>query len=144
MREHWTALVFAGINALSSGCAGGMASDTAPGAGGTFVASSNPQAQESFEKGKALLKARQYDEAQPAFARCLELDPNAAECHLAMGSTLARTRKPQEGAEHYREFLRLAPDHPRAKEVKQLLKEYDEARAKQPAPSAPPASSSSP
>jgi ABC transport system ATP-binding/permease protein len=88
-------------------------------------------AQKHFEDGKLLLKKRQYKEAQVFFSKCLELDKSNAECHLALGSTYARLREPEKGAQHYREFLRLAPTHERAEEVRKLLQDYEDQRIKQ-------------
>lgn len=89
------------------------------------------EAQKNFEDGKLLLKKRQYKEAQVFFSKCLEMDKNNAECHLALGSTYARLREPEKGAQHYREFLRLAPTHDRAEEVRKLLQDYEDQRTKQ-------------
>jgi Tfp pilus assembly protein PilF len=86
------------------------------------------EAQRLFEDGKQLLKKRQYKEAQVFFSKCLDLDRNNAECHLALGSTYARLREPEKGAQHYREFLRLAPTHERAPEVQKLLTDYEDQR----------------
>ena len=84
------------------------------------------EAQRLFDDGKLLLKKRQYKEAQVFFSRCLDLDRGNAECHLALGSTYARLRDSEKGAQHYREFLRLAPTHDRAPEVQKLLQEYED------------------
>jgi len=89
------------------------------------------EAEKLFEEGKALLKRRQYQDAQGFFAKCLELDRRNAECHLALGSTYARLRTPEKGAQHYREFLRLAPTHDRAPEVSRLLQEYEDQKTRQ-------------
>jgi pSer/pThr/pTyr-binding forkhead associated (FHA) protein len=89
------------------------------------------EAQKDFDDGKLLLKKKQYKEAQVFFSKCLELDKNNAECHLALGSTYARLREPEKGAQHYREFLRLAPTHERAEEVRKLLQDYEDQRTKQ-------------
>ncbi|HEY8209753.1 MAG TPA: FHA domain-containing protein, partial [Myxococcaceae bacterium] len=89
------------------------------------------EALKDLEEGKLLLKKKQYKEAQTFFTRCLELDRNSAECHLALGSTYARLRDPEKGAQHYREFLRLAPDHERSPEVRRLLQDYEDQRPKQ-------------
>ena len=89
------------------------------------------EARKLFEEGKQLLKVRQYQAAQGAFLRCLEVDQGNGECHLALGSTYARLRQPEKGAQHYREFLRLAPDHDRAPEVTRLLQEYEAQKTRQ-------------
>jgi len=88
------------------------------------------EAQKNYEDGRLLLKKRQYKEAQVFFSKCLELNPKDAECHLALGSTYARLRDPEKGAQHYREFLRLAPTHGQAEEVRRLLQDYEDQRNK--------------
>ena len=81
-----------------------------------------------FEEGKLLLGKRQYQDALPFFLKCVELDKNNAECHLALGAVYARLRQPEKGADQYREFLRLAPGHERAEEIRKLLEDFDAAR----------------
>ena len=102
---------------------------TAKDAGDTGALSGDPD--QLLEQGKELLRKRQFKEAQAPFAECLRLDPDNAECHLAIGSTYARLRDPEKGIQHYREFLRLAPGHPQYAVVEKLLKDYEEQRAKQ-------------
>ncbi|HEY8212344.1 MAG TPA: tetratricopeptide repeat protein [Myxococcaceae bacterium] len=97
-----------------------------------------PNAHAVMQAGKDSFKARKYEEAKASFTKCLELDPNMAECHLALGSLLARERRPEDALVHYREFLRLEPNHERAKEVRILLKDYEDS-LKSPAAGAQPA-----
>jgi len=82
------------------------------------------RAQELFERGRALLKAGDFREAQARFSECLRADAAFADCHLGLGSAYARLLEPEEGAEHYREYLRLQPNSARAGEVRQLLDSY--------------------
>jgi pSer/pThr/pTyr-binding forkhead associated (FHA) protein len=103
-----------------------------PGASRASIeAQKTEEAQKLFDDGKLLLKKRQYKEAQVFFSKCLEVDRGNAECHLALGSTYARLRDSEKGAQHYREFLRLAPTHDRAPEVQKLLQEYEDQKTKQ-------------
>ncbi|HEY8209222.1 MAG TPA: hypothetical protein VIG99_17150, partial [Myxococcaceae bacterium] len=83
------------------------------------------ESEKLFEDGKLLLKKRQYKESLPFFQKCLDVDKDNAECHLALGSVHARLREPDKGAAHYREFLRLAPDHERAPEIRRLLEDFE-------------------
>jgi len=89
------------------------------------------EATKAYDDGRLLLKKRQYKEALVFFTKCLELDKNNPECHLALGSTYARLRDAEKGALHYREFLRLAPTHAQADEVRKLLQDYEDQRIKQ-------------
>jgi len=81
-----------------------------------------------FEDGKLLLKKREYQDALPFLQKCVEVDKSYAECHLALGAVYARLRQPEKGADHYREFLRLAPGHERAEEIRRLLEDFDAQR----------------
>jgi eukaryotic-like serine/threonine-protein kinase len=86
-----------------------------------------------LENGRALLKSKDYEQALESFSDCLEVDPKLADCHLGLGSTYARLRQPEKGAEHYRKYLELEPTGTRADEVRKLLDSY-EAQRSAPAP----------
>ncbi|MCP3098965.1 FHA domain-containing protein [Myxococcus sp. K15C18031901] len=79
----------------------------------------------ALNEGKKLLGEKKYNEAVQSFKRCLELDPKLVDCHVFLGSALARAGNLAEGAKHYSRFLELAPpDHPRYETVKGFLEEY--------------------
>ncbi|WP_224369175.1 hypothetical protein [Hyalangium versicolor] len=80
----------------------------------------------------ALIKGKQYPEAQALTKRCIDADPSFAECHMLRGAALAGMTDWEEAAKEYRTFLNLAPDHPLAPKVRQTLENYEQAQA--PAP----------
>jgi len=83
------------------------------------------RARSLLEEGMALLKKKQYEEAVELLEKCLEADPKLARCHMYLGSAYARLRKPELGAQHYRMFLKLAPDDPQAQTVQGHLDAYE-------------------
>jgi len=90
-----------------------------------------------LEQGRAMLKAKNFEAALESFTHCLDADPNLADCHLGLGAAYARLGKPERGADHYREYLKLEPTGQRAQEVRQLLDNYEsQSSGDAPAPSA--------
>ena len=90
-----------------------------------------------LEQGRAMLKAKNFEAALESFTHCLDADPNLADCHLGLGAAYARLGKPDQGADHYREYLKLEPTGQRATEVRHLLDTYEsQAGGDAPAPSA--------
>ncbi|HLL52918.1 MAG TPA: tetratricopeptide repeat protein, partial [Myxococcaceae bacterium] len=99
--------------------ASGTAVDKASGGDGKVTA------EKLFDEGTGYYKKKRYEEAAASFNRCLEVDPAFARCHMMLGSTSAKLRQPEVGAQHYRKFLELAPDDPKAPDVRRLLEQYD-------------------
>jgi pSer/pThr/pTyr-binding forkhead associated (FHA) protein len=77
----------------------------------------------------ALMKKKQFREAEGLLRKCLELDPVNAECNVMLGSTYAKLNRLDEGARHYRQFLELAPNDSRAPRVKQMVDDYEKKKA---------------
>ena len=73
------------------------------------------------EEGKLLLKQKFYHQAGSLFSSCVALDKDNAECHLGLGTTWTKLGNPEKAAGAYREFLRLAPNHPQAREARKAL-----------------------
>jgi pSer/pThr/pTyr-binding forkhead associated (FHA) protein len=91
------------------------------------------QAKTAYEDARRLLKAQQYGDALFMGNKCLELDPKNSECHMVLGATYASMEnKMEQAAFHYREFLKLAPDHKLAPRIKQNLDEYEKRNPKKP------------
>ena len=89
------------------------------------------QAKQLFDDGYMLLRKAQLPEAESVLRKCVNLEPNYAQCYLALGTVMARRNRPDEGAQYYREFLRLAPNHEMAPNVRKLVADYDKSQ-KQP------------
>ncbi len=78
----------------------------------------------------ALMKQKQFREAEGLLRKCLELDPTNAECNVKLGATYAKLNRMDEGARHYRQFIELAaPDDPRVARVKQMVDDYEKKKA---------------
>jgi len=71
--------------------------------------------------GAAYAKLGDYGRAIKFYRKALELNPREATTHLNLGAALARQGKSVQAASHLKEFLHLAPDHPRRKEIAGLL-----------------------
>ncbi|AEI68965.1 FHA domain-containing protein [Corallococcus macrosporus] len=76
---------------------------------------------EGFEHIKGL----RYRQAIEQLNKCLDLEPNRAECHLYLGSAYANDNQPEKGAVHYKRFLELAPNHAYYERVKGLVESYE-------------------
>jgi pSer/pThr/pTyr-binding forkhead associated (FHA) protein len=83
------------------------------------------QARKLAEDASTLLGKSQFREAASMLKRCVDLDPDQPRCHKLLGTTYAKLKQPERGAEHYRIFLRLAPNDPQADQVRKLLEVYD-------------------
>ncbi|WP_375767036.1 FHA domain-containing protein [Archangium gephyra] len=93
--------------------------------------STEQQAKQLFDDGYMLLRKAQLPEAESVLRKCIALDSSYAQCYLALGTVMARRNRPDEGAQYYREFLRLAPNHEMAPNVRKLVADYDKSQ-KQP------------
>ena len=84
------------------------------------------QAEADLAKGKHLAgeTLKRYKEAITFLERALKADSSLAEAHLYLGLCYASLGQVELGAKHYEEFVHLAPGHPRAQEVVDVLKEY--------------------
>jgi len=88
--------------------------------------SSREQAMIAHDDAHNLFRAKRYDQAIALASKCLELDPGNAKCHMLMAASYARLSKHEQGAKHYREFLRYAPkDDPNVARVRELLSNYE-------------------
>jgi ABC transport system ATP-binding/permease protein len=89
------------------------------------------QAKKFFEDGRVLNRKQQYREADRLFKKCIDTDPTFAACYMLKGSTAAQLGRFDEGAQYYRDFLRLAPDHEMAPTVKKMVEDYEKSRKQQ-------------
>ena len=86
-------------------------------------------AQKLYDQGTSLYRKGQFTDAASALNQCLRVDPSFAKCHMVLGSTYAKLREPELGAQHYRRFVQLAPNDPEAPKVKLLLDQYESAKS---------------
>lgn len=82
-----------------------------------------------FTEAARLIRAKQYNTALTKTARCLKIDPNHAECHMAAGAAYAALANWDKAVVHYRKFVTLAPDHKLAPSVRSTLEGYEKAKA---------------
>ncbi|HYO65252.1 MAG TPA: FHA domain-containing protein [Archangium sp.] len=115
----------AGTNGKTAVAGGRTPRTPAPGS------STEQQAKQLFDDGYMLLRKAQLPEAESVLRKCITTDPTYAQCYLALGTVMARRNRPDEGAQYYREFLRLAPNHEMAPNVRKLVADYDKSQ-KQP------------
>jgi len=68
-----------------------------------------------------VMSGQNLQEATRVLERLLQLDASRAEAWLSLGMAYQMRRTPAKAWRPYREFLRLAPEHPSAEEVRRLL-----------------------
>jgi ABC transport system ATP-binding/permease protein len=95
------------------------------------AAASTDDAKSLCDKGAEQMAKRQLREAEVSFKKCLEVDPTYPRCHKLLGANYAKLKEPERGAEHYRKFLRLAPNDPDADTVRKILETYEQAKVKE-------------
>ncbi|TMQ68478.1 MAG: tetratricopeptide repeat protein, partial [Candidatus Eisenbacteria bacterium] len=81
------------------------------------IASRPEFADASFNLALALQAEGRLEEAAVAYARVVELQPADAEAHALLGRVWAALGRPREARAQLTEALRLAPDHPWARQT---------------------------
>ncbi|MBK7862311.1 MAG: FHA domain-containing protein [Archangiaceae bacterium] len=79
---------------------------------------------EDAQKAYNLKTRAGWEQAKALLERCIKIDKTYAECHKKLGATLGQLNDGPNGAKEYEKFLQLAPDHPQAEKVRQLLEQY--------------------
>jgi tetratricopeptide (TPR) repeat protein len=69
---------------------------------------------QALELGDCLQRAGKYDEAESAFTRVLELDPDSFSAHYNLGVTAFQQGRGEEAIARYERALELDPRHPLA------------------------------
>jgi pSer/pThr/pTyr-binding forkhead associated (FHA) protein len=83
------------------------------------------------DRGAELMGKRQLKEAEALFQKCLQVAPNFPRCHKLLGAVYAKLKQPELGAEHYRTFLKLAPNDTDADEVRRILDAYEQMKTRE-------------
>jgi pSer/pThr/pTyr-binding forkhead associated (FHA) protein len=91
--------------------------------------SSEDQAKTAYEDALNLFRARQQREALILAKKCIELTPKEAKCHKLLGAIYATLQQMDQAADHYREFLKLAPTDPSASKVQEILNNYEKQKS---------------
>jgi arylsulfatase A-like enzyme/tetratricopeptide (TPR) repeat protein len=75
-----------------------------------------------FNLGSVLRRMGRYEEAAAELTELAASQPRVAEVHLELGDLYAGPLdRPQQARTHYQAVLRIAPQHPRAEEIRALL-----------------------
>jgi tetratricopeptide (TPR) repeat protein len=75
-----------------------------------------------YQLGLVLAKKQQWAQAAAEFDRVTELNPSNAYAHYYGGLMHYRANRPDRMANHFEQFLKLAPDAPERPEVLQIMK----------------------
>jgi len=81
-----------------------------------------------LDQAREAMKQRDYPRARDILQLCVRSDPNNAECWKMMGVVLGQMGDGDGGARAYQRFLELAPNHPQAPKVREILRAYWDAR----------------
>jgi pSer/pThr/pTyr-binding forkhead associated (FHA) protein len=81
-----------------------------------------------YQDARLLMRASKYQGALFKLKQCIETDPTFAECHMLMGACYARMDQPDQGFEQYQVFIKLAPNHPQAGQVREFIKQFEESK----------------
>jgi hypothetical protein len=65
-----------------------------------------------------------YAQAKNSLDKCIKLDKAYADCHKLLAGVLGNMGDGEGGAREYAKFLELAPNHPQAAKVRELLEDY--------------------
>jgi pSer/pThr/pTyr-binding forkhead associated (FHA) protein len=114
---------------------------------GTGQASARPsaaniRATRYLESGTILFESGHYRQAAVNFGKCLEAEQDYATCHMMLGFTYGQLARLETGASrstylereafHSERFVELAPNHPRAAQVRAHLERSAQQRAAAP------------
>jgi len=86
------------------------------------VATSPEMPEAQFQLGLALAKKQAWPTAAAAFDRAAELNPSMAYAHYYGGLMHYRAKRPDRMANHFEQFLKLAPEAPERPEVIQIMR----------------------
>jgi tetratricopeptide (TPR) repeat protein len=75
-----------------------------------------------YQLGLVYAKLQRWREGAAAFDRASELNPSLAYAHYYGGLMHYRANRPDRMANHFEEFLKLAPDAPERPEVTQIMR----------------------
>ena len=79
--------------------------------------------------GKAYAAMGLPKQALSSFEQSVKVDPKFAEGHIAIGELYEQEKLTIRAGKAFKEALRLEPDHPRAEELKDLIRKYQPAQS---------------
>ena len=86
------------------------------------VAMNGGMAETHYQLGLVLAKRQEWPAAAAEFDRVTEINPSNAYAHYYGGLMHYRASRPDRMANHFEQFLKLAPDAPERPEVTQIMK----------------------
>ena len=86
------------------------------------VESDGGLAEAHYQLGLALAKRQEWQQAAAEFDRVTEINPSNAYAHYYGGLMHYRANRPDRMANHFEQFLKLAPDAPERPEVLQIMR----------------------
>jgi tetratricopeptide (TPR) repeat protein len=86
------------------------------------VAMNGGMAEAHYQLGLVLAKRQEWAAAATEFDRVTEINPSNAYAHYYDGLMQYRANRPDRMANHFEQFLKLAPDAPERPEVTQIMK----------------------
>jgi len=86
------------------------------------VAMNGGMAEAHYQLGLVLAKRQEWASAATEFDRVTEINPSNAYAHYYDGLMQYRANRPDRMANHFEQFLKLAPDAPERPEVTQIMK----------------------
>jgi tetratricopeptide (TPR) repeat protein len=75
-----------------------------------------------YQLGRAQFEGGQPAPAAEAFERAMQIDPSFAYAHYYAGMAYNKLRRPDRMSEHFRMFVRLAPEAPERQAVETILR----------------------
>jgi regulator of sirC expression with transglutaminase-like and TPR domain len=81
------------------------------------------RARHLLKAGTKHLAQGETQQARETLSECIDLDPQAAECHKSLGMLYRRVRLSHKAREHFTRYLELAPDAADADKVRKMLQQ---------------------
>jgi tetratricopeptide (TPR) repeat protein len=84
-----------------------------------------PEIEKLLDMGRDLSEHKKLTEAITTYQNLLRLDAKHCEGDLELGVLYARMGKIKNAAKWYREFVRICPNHKKAPQIRQVLKDFE-------------------
>jgi TolA-binding protein len=114
-------LAAAPVAAPGAPAAGGAAGGAAPAPGTPVAAGPAPTSETAYNQGVVLWNAKKYTEAKPMFEAAVKANPGNAEAQYMLGMSSLNLGQIAEARTAFQNYLKAAPDGPKAAEVKGFL-----------------------
>jgi tetratricopeptide (TPR) repeat protein len=112
----WKAIGESGAKLVAGDVGGAMqAADSA-------VAANGDNAYAHYQLGLVAMRQNNFQRAMEALTRATELQPDFAYAHLYAGQSAQRLKQTAKMADHFRYFLKFAPDAPERQAVQSILR----------------------